>query len=241
MPKPLLYLCRFAQHWDATLMSMYRAVQLCVPKPVLSTYPPPIAAAPNATDALGQPVKGAEVVLSEKTALRGAAAATAGTGSIDGGSVSGGGGQTRNGSDGSSSSVANSHGAGADAPVTKETPIIRICSGDFRQALQVHAVQALAYVLLVLHCCRFGQCRAPWYMLTCRYKTDQLSQLCNGGPHHNVFRFSGSYFSPRGHSVRVPFAAGTVNQFSCLTGHLESTQQRHVDLPCPWFDLLRQL
>lgn len=46
--------CRFALHWDATLIAMYRAVQLCAAKPLLSTYPAAIAELRNDTAAQTQ-------------------------------------------------------------------------------------------------------------------------------------------------------------------------------------------
>lgn len=129
---------RFAQHWDASLIAMYRAVQLCAPKPVLSTYPAALTAPPDAAAAHKQRSSHAAVagLMSSAGEAETATAAHGSNGSNSAGSREAG--SRRAGSrdtSGSGSqemeSTADRHNGGAAATVSKSHSLIRICTGNF--------------------------------------------------------------------------------------------------------------
>jgi Glycosyltransferase (GlcNAc) len=162
---------------------MYRAVQLCAPKTVLSTYPSaiaePYAELPEVLTAQRTVQRGGRrLAAMSPAALRAAtpplpwvvsrhlsAEATAKQHSVNLDCRN----DSRSSSDSSSFQTAAAPQAGtpqlrsarALTSDPEEVPIIRICTGDF-----------------------------------------------SGGPNKRVFRFAGQPFSPRGRAVRVPFAAG---------------------------------
>ena len=175
---------RFAQGWDTTLVSMYRAVQRCAPKPVLSTYPSAIAAPPAAqtaehtaqqsarrltakSTAVLLPARDTDAPVAHEISSNWSAVSPDRRRAVDHGILDGGGSISTNSSNNlmlqaAPSGTAQPRSARKRLSITEEAPTIRICTGDF-----------------------------------------------SGGPNKGVFRFAGQLFSPRGRAVRVPFAAGT--------------------------------